>query len=222
MIETIFLIFEKDQQDQIDYVNLWKRLIRSFPRSNRFFDHKKWSLQSKKEIVVMFLTVSPPLLCHWSFWKIDVINSISSIFKNDLRDELESIMLIFEKDRWDQFDLFQDWINLSITKKDRFDQKKSFFVSFWQFSPFLCQKIDSLLPIFDLFKRSMGSIQFHQSLKKIYVIKLIKSIFEKERPWLNRSSWSLKKIDSILKIKLITKNDWFYRKTDDRIPNPEK
>ena len=73
----------------------------------------------------MFLTVSPPpLLCHWSFWKIDVINSISSIFKNDPRDELESIMLIFEKDRWDQFDLFQDWINLSITKKDRFDQKK--------------------------------------------------------------------------------------------------
>ena len=57
------------------------------------------------------------------------------------------IFSIFKKDR---FNLFQDRIDLSITKT--IDSIKYYFsYDFDSFPPFLCKKIESPLSIFDLF-----------------------------------------------------------------------
>ena len=108
--------------------------------------------------------------------------SIFSIFKKD-RPWLNRSCWSFSKDR---FDHFQDRVDRSITKNDR-------FICFWQFSPLLCQKIESLPSIFDLFKRLTWSIRSCRSFSR-----------------LNRS------IDLS-----ITKDDRFDQKTDDRISNPD-
>ena len=89
------------------------------------------------------------------------------------------IFSIFKKDcpwsnrsRWSLKKINSEWIDLVdlwITKNDWFDQeKKRMFVCFWQFSPFLCQKIKTLPSIFDL-----------RSFLKIDGIDLFSSIFEK-------------------------------------------
>ena len=135
--------------------------------------------------------------------------SISSLFKKErswancscwsfkIATVSESLSIYFRKS--DISDLLMIGENHS--------QKNVFLVCFWLFSPFLCQKSESLM-----------------------------SIFTKERPWADRSRRCFKKSDGSDSIRWIfkkdrrenshfsrkiTKNVRFARKTDDRIPNPD-
>ena len=94
-----------------------------------------------------------------------------------------------------------DLINYKTQKNDRFDREKYVcLVCFRQCFPALCQKIESLMSIFALFRRLTGLIRYHRFWK--------------------RSIWSFSRSNRSYDL-TITTNDRFGRKTDDRIPNLE-
>ena len=76
---------------------------------------------------------------------------------------------IFTRQSWkfDPFDLWKRSFRSFDHKNDRFDRKKVFFICFWQFSPFLCQKIGLLQSIFDLWKISTVIESIFRSHKTI-------------------------------------------------------
>ena len=100
--------------------------------------------------------------------------------------------------------------------------KKRIFVCFWQFSPFVCQKIKSFLPIFTLQSfLKIDGIDLLSSIdldridpvdlwKRLTVIESILSIFKKDRPWANQYCRSLQKIDRSNSIR--SNRSFYYKK----------
>ena len=98
-------------------------------------------------------------------------------------------------------------ISDSLMIRENHSQKNVFLVCFWLFSPFLCQKSESLMSIFT--KEQPWADRSRRCFKKSDGSDSIRWIFKKDRR--ENSHFSRK----------ITKNERFARKTDDRIPNPD-
>ena len=111
-------------------------------------------------------------------------------------------------------------------------EKMYFLDVFDSCSPFLCQKSESLLSLFAqllLIKDQQDRFALVALYKRAKMRELLLSLFTKERPWVNWSRRSLKRVTGAICTfsranrsfaLMITKNEQFAQKTDDRIPNP--